>query len=196
MIGGQFELIGGNPALDFLNTIHDWTAPEARDYLAGFDEALRFAVAADILTRAEARALTGRPAESEMRRLRDLRARLERIFRAVVTTRAPSVYDLDRLGRDAAGAARSARLLGSRGQVTRLLDVEQAGASVLRWRIIEAAVGLLTSAQIGRLKACPTCGWFFLDRTKNQSRRWCSMATCGSSAKARRYYWRSKRRSR
>jgi predicted RNA-binding Zn ribbon-like protein len=193
VIGNQFELIGGNPALDFLNTIHDWTVPEARDYLATFDDALRFAVAAEILTQAEARRLMARPAEGEMRRLRKLRARLERIFRAVVTTRAPSADDLDQLGRDAAEAARSARLRGSRVQVTRALDVAQAGAAVLRWRIIEAAVALLVSAQAGRLRACPACGWFFVDKTKNRSRRWCSMATCGSNAKARRYYWRTKR---
>lgn len=179
--------------MDFLNTIHDWTAPEARDYLAGFGEALRFAVAAEILTRAEARRLMARPAEGEMRRLRELRAYLERIFRAVVTKRAPSADDLDQLSRDAAEAASSARLRGSRAQVTRSLDVAQAGSAVLRWRIIEAAVALLISAQTGRLRACPACGWFFVDKTKNRSRRWCSMATCGNSAKARRYYWRTKR---
>ncbi|MGH7701051.1 MAG: CGNR zinc finger domain-containing protein [Gemmatimonadales bacterium] len=42
------------------------------------------------------------------------------------------------------------------------------------------------------MKSCPSCGWFFLDASKNRSRRWCSMATCGSSAKARRYYRRRK----
>lgn len=195
MITHRFELTGGNPALDFLNTIHDWTVPEARDYLTDFGGALRFGVAADILTPAEARRLVQRGAEGEMRRLRNVRARLERIFRAVVTGRAPLAHDLDQLGRDSAEAGRSVRLHGGRGQVTRLIDADQAGAAVLRWRIIESAVALLTSAQMGRVKACPSCGWFFLDMTKNRSRRWCSMATCGSIAKSRRYYWRTRRRS-
>jgi predicted RNA-binding Zn ribbon-like protein len=73
-----------------------------------------------------------------------------------------------------------------------VIDVERAGAAVLRQRIVDAAVALLTAAEKGRLKACPACGWFFLDKTKNRSRRWCSMTTCGNSAKARRYYWRKK----
>lgn len=189
----RFELVGGHPALDFLNTIHDWTVPGARDYVPDFDAALRFAVAARILTPAEARSVGARPA-GEIRRLRELRTRLERIFRATVTGRSPPAPDLDWLGTEAAEAARRARLRAERGRVARLVDVEQAGPAVLRWRIVEAAVALLASAHIDRLKACPSCGWFFLDATKNRSRRWCSMATCGSLAKARRYYWRRRGR--
>jgi len=41
-----------------------------------------------------------------------------------------------------------------------------------------------------RLKLCEghDCAWLFLDTSKNGRRRWCSMATCGNSAKARRHY--------
>jgi predicted RNA-binding Zn ribbon-like protein len=40
-----------------------------------------------------------------------------------------------------------------------------------------------------RLKACPLegCLWAFYDRSKNRSRRWCSMDVCGNVAKARAY---------
>ena len=40
-----------------------------------------------------------------------------------------------------------------------------------------------------RLKACPwdTCRWAFYDNSKNASRTWCDMATCGNRAKARAY---------
>lgn len=34
-----------------------------------------------------------------------------------------------------------------------------------------------------RFKACPSCGWVFYDRSKNQSGRWCSMNACGGRAK-------------
>ncbi|MBI2402308.1 MAG: CGNR zinc finger domain-containing protein [Gemmatimonadetes bacterium] len=77
----------------------------------------------------------------------------------------------------------------TRDQVVRVIDAD---APVLRWCLVEAAVALLTSPRLTRVKACPSCRWFFLDVSKNRSRRWCSMATCGSSAKARRYYWRTK----
>jgi predicted RNA-binding Zn ribbon-like protein len=57
---------------------------------------------------------------------------------------------------------------------------------------VEAAATLLVSDAMRRVKSCPTCGWLFLDASKNRSRRWCSMDTCGAVAKARRYYRRLK----
>lgn len=38
-----------------------------------------------------------------------------------------------------------------------------------------------------RLCEAETCRWLFLDDTRNQRRRWCDMATCGSRAKMRSY---------
>jgi hypothetical protein len=41
----------------------------------------------------------------------------------------------------------------------------------------------------GRLSHCanPSCGWLFIDESKNHSRVWCDMDTCGSRAKMTRY---------
>ncbi|HEU5186082.1 MAG TPA: ABATE domain-containing protein [Gemmatimonadaceae bacterium] len=189
-----FQLVGGDAVLDFVNTIHDWTAPEPRDYLPTFSEALRFAEEAGLLTRAEARALGGLAGSAELRRLREVRIRLERIFRALRSERSPTSEDLDALADDAAEAGRAARLRFDRGQLTRVIDLETAGAATLRLRLIERAIALLTSDRLERLSACPSCGWHFLDTTKNRSRRWCSMDMCGSAVKARRYYWRTKGR--
>ncbi|MBM9506589.1 CGNR zinc finger domain-containing protein [Actinacidiphila acididurans] len=46
----------------------------------------------------------------------------------------------------------------------------------------------------GRLRPCGNdeCTRFFLDRSKNNSARWCSMAGCGNRLKARRHYERHK----
>lgn len=190
-----FQLVGGDPALDFLNTISDWSADEARDYLPDLQEALRFAVEAGVLTRAEAQRVATRPPGSELTRLRELRTRLERMLRSAVADRVPAAADLDALARDAGDAARAARLRASRGRLLRVIDVDAAGPAALRWRIIDAAIALLTSERMERVKACPGCGWFFLDVSRNQSRRWCSMAMCGNSAKARSYYRRVRQRS-
>jgi predicted RNA-binding Zn ribbon-like protein len=77
----------------------------------------------------------------------------------------------------------------------REVTAEKAGDALLRLRIVEAAGALLVSDAVARVKSCPTCGWFFLDVSKNQSRRWCSMDTCGAVAKARRYYRHLKERA-
>ena len=41
-----------------------------------------------------------------------------------------------------------------------------------------------------RLKVCDrdTCRWAFYDASRNQARRWCSMAACGNHVKMRRAY--------
>jgi predicted RNA-binding Zn ribbon-like protein len=48
-----------------------------------------------------------------------------------------------------------------------------------------SALDLLRGDELSRLKQCPAenCQWLFIDRTKNGSRRWCDMTTCGNRAK-------------
>jgi predicted RNA-binding Zn ribbon-like protein len=55
------------------------------------------------------------------------------------------------------------------------------------WPIAVAAVDLLRSERMARLKRCANCNWLFLDRSRNGSRRWCSMDECGVHTKMRRY---------
>ena len=55
--------------------------------------------------------------------------------------------------------------------------------------ILRSALLLLSSPGLERLRECAAerCGRLYLDHTKNHSRRWCDMGTCGNRAKARRY---------
>jgi predicted RNA-binding Zn ribbon-like protein len=196
----EFKLVGGHPALDFINTVHDWTASEPRDYLREFADAIRFGEAAGLLTRADEFRLRRRTPHVELARLRELRALLQRIFQMRLSGQAPSHRDLGRLSADFAEAARASRLrVAARTRRSRPLPVireitaKNAGDALLRFRIVEAAVALLVSNAMRRVKSCPSCGWLFLDVSKNRSRRWCSMDTCGATAKARRYYRRLKK---
>lgn len=190
----QFQLVGGDAVLDFVNTVHDWTAPEPRDHLPTFAEALRFAEVAGVLTPAEGKRLAPMPPRTELGRLHTLRARLERILRAVLEERPPAAGDLEDLAREAAESARTVRWRSEKGRLTRAINPEAAGVATIRLRLVEAATALLTSDRLQRVSACPSCGWFFVDTTKNKSRRWCSMEMCGSAVKARSYYWRKKQR--
>lgn len=58
-----------------------------------------------------------------------------------------------------------------------------------------SALSLLADPrEMARIKTCPgdSCGWMFLDETKNARRRWCCMETCGNRAKAARHYARGR----
>jgi predicted RNA-binding Zn ribbon-like protein len=61
------------------------------------------------------------------------------------------------------------------------------------WQVATATVDTLKEVPASRVKVCPgpgrsgvPCAWLFIDSTKNGSRRWCSMAECGSIVKTRR----------
>lgn len=59
--------------------------------------------------------------------------------------------------------------------------------------IIVSAADLMTGPRAGRVKQCQDdrgCGWLFLDESRTQNRRWCSMGDCGNRAKAHRHYRR------
>jgi len=56
-----------------------------------------------------------------------------------------------------------------------------------------AAVDLLRTGPLDRLKVCAACPWLFLDTSRNRSRRWCSMSDCGARLKMRRYRARAAR---
>ena len=55
--------------------------------------------------------------------------------------------------------------------------------------VLRSALHLLTSPDLERLRECAgeRCGRLYLDFTRNRSRRWCEMETCGNRAKARRH---------
>lgn len=61
--------------------------------------------------------------------------------------------------------------------------------------VVESALALLSNPeQRERLKRCenPACVLLFVDRSKNRTRRWCDMDTCGNRLKASRHYQRQR----
>lgn len=60
----------------------------------------------------------------------------------------------------------------------------------LRRLLADSAVEVALTVKPERLKTCSGdhCGWMFVDESPNNRRRWCSMATCGNRAKAKRHY--------
>jgi len=66
-------------------------------------------------------------------------------------------------------------------------------AEIPLWMLAQAASDLLVSSDAELVKDCgdPTCRWLFLDVSKNHTRRWCDMKTCGNRMKARRHHARA-----
>ena len=88
---------------------------------------------------------------------------------------------------EAAAASRLRARFGPDGRAR--LEPEAAGVTGALGRIVAAAFAAMGEEDWTHLKLCgsPTCRWAFFDRSRNHSSRWCTMASCGNRAKAKRF---------
>jgi predicted RNA-binding Zn ribbon-like protein len=192
----QFGRIGGALCFDFTNTA-SWEADrQTTEHLNDFPDLVRWCTEAAHVPQDSAAALVGEPEESTaaaaaiLAKAKDLRATLYRIFIALSRREFPADGDLQLLNE---ALAQTPLRLEVRREKDQFLSERKTGGTnfaKLLGPVIWSAAELLTSGKIDQVKCCAseTCGWLFLDNTKNHSRRWCDMADCGSHAKAKRYY--------
>ncbi|HEX8274945.1 MAG TPA: CGNR zinc finger domain-containing protein [Longimicrobiaceae bacterium] len=193
----ELSLVGGRLILDFTNSVGSRGVVVERDRLRGYPELLWWGVRAEVLTDAERRELlrraVERPAEAEevFRRAIDFREASWRLLRAVEDGAAPDAADLATVNREVARAMSHARLTRTAEGFAWGWDDAPEADRVL-WPVARSAAELLTSPELGRVGRCAaeSCGWLYLDTSKNRSRRWCDMRDCGNRAKVRRHYHR------
>jgi predicted RNA-binding Zn ribbon-like protein len=180
---GMPELVANALALDFVNTVNKRPDPE-RDLLATRGDFLvwvRAALPHLDLTHADVD-------DTLLAAAVDLREATHAVFSCIVAGGAAPGGAMGRLlAVHAEGVANARVEVGD--DAARLTWPSTAPRGVL-WAVADSAVGLLTNGPLRRLGACPSCGWLFVDTSRNGTRRWCSMATCGARSKARRYYRR------
>lgn len=197
----RFAFLGGDPSIDFVNTVDSWLGDAPIDKLRSYDDLLDWSEQAGLIcpeviaTLRHAASECEQDAEAVLQRARSFRERLYRILVAVVSSEPPAGRDLRAITSLARKAAAHSRLDPCGKGFAWVLD--EASGSELHWPIWElarAAVELLTSTSLRHVRECAdkTCGWLFIDRSRNHSRRWCDMSSCGNRAKARRNYARRK----
>lgn len=171
------EFVGNALCLDFANTVN--VRPRAtRDHLDAAESLVVWARTAGL---GDVAALAADPAY--LAGARELREAIYRAFSAVAAGGRPAEADLATLLAAYAEAVSAARLAPDGEGFT----LAWPGADP-RWPIAASAARLLLDGPLDRVGECPSCGWLFLDTSRNGRRRWCSMATCGSRTKAQRHY--------
>lgn len=190
------DFVGGHPVLDFVNTVSNWIDGE-KDKIDSFATWLDWCREAGQLSKAEADRLARlaaadeRTAEASLRRVRTLRLALYRLSAWAAGEAALDESALAELRRWWEKDQRDRRLVpASDGQRLASICVgDNDDLDLPLRRLARAGVALLSDPVTERIKRCGgiRCGWLFLDTSKNKSRRWCDMATCGNSAKARRF---------
>jgi predicted RNA-binding Zn ribbon-like protein len=188
----RMRLVGGNLALDFLNTrVGPPAGPPDDDVLSGYAELVDWARYAGGLTDEEAEYLRRRSgtdpdeAGAAFARALRIRDRLDVVFRPLADGRDPEAAALTRLRDDAADAHGHAELVPGQPFSWSWSGDRTLGRPLRP--VVHAAVELLTTGRRERIKGCAGCSFLFYDESKNRSRRWCSMDDCGTAEKVRRY---------
>lgn len=187
----ELDFVGGNLSLDFANSVNSRIAP-VYDYLAS-DGLLAWAKQAGMVSTEGVRTIdeptvtdrTGphRPLSAA----HGLREAIYATFSAMAAGAPPPLSAARRVLR-AYGQAVGRGSLADRPDGPRLQWSLASGPTAVLDRVAFAAGELLLARDRPPIKECPGCGWLFLDRSRNGSRRWCDMQVCGSRDKMRRYH--------
>ena len=194
----NLELVGGALCLDFVNTINSRLHTE-HDYLLQYSDLVGWANKVGILSTVQTNQLLKRAkqpskeADHALKTSRALRDLIYTILSKTAKGSEPNQEDLEFLLQMYAEAISHAVFLKEGNHYTTTWKADQSFDGML-WPVVHSAGELLLSGELGKVKECPGCGWLFLDTSKNQSRRWCSMNTCGARDKMRRYHKRQRSR--
>ena len=190
--------------LDFTHTLQDRFNADRKELLHSYDDVLAWGLYMHLLQEEEAREvvhIAEQHPQIATKALRDavnMREAIYRIFYSISQEDAPDADDMALLNAELAQAMSHASIVEA-GEKDHFRWDWQAKSDAdklerINWIIVRSAADLLTSDKLRDVRACAAedCRWLFLDISKNHSRRWCDMETCGNQAKARRHYSRKK----
>ena len=190
---GRMRIVGGNLALDFLNTrTGPPGGPTEDDVLGDYGNLVAWARHVGSLSDREAGRLRRRGqrdqagARATFDRTIRLRDALDDVFRARARARRPRAASIAALRTAEAEALARAALVPAGDSFVWSWSDDRSLARPLG-PVIHAAIELLTAGPLDRVKVCAGCQFLFVDESKNRSRRWCSMEDCGSAEKVRRF---------
>lgn len=171
--------IAGNLALDFANTFSFRGTAREVDHLATFDDLRRWATAIGLVV--EGWSLPADKGAALLAIVHRLRNAVDAAGAAIAHGAEPPADALASIRDIVAESLARATLHDAP------VHLSFTGGDRITGPIAWAALDLLRGSELDRLKLCPPddCRWLFVDRTKNRSRRWCEMATCGDRAKRR-----------
>jgi len=196
-----FVLTGGLLCLDFANTVDDRTEVHPQELLNSYYDLVSWGEQAQVLTEREAQGLlekaARRPSEasSVLQRAVSIREVIFRIFKAVAEDVSPEDKDLVSLSAAIADAQNHAQIVREANGFKWDCWVGKASdLDCMLWPVVRSAADFLTSDDLDTVRVCASdsCNWLFIDTSKNHSRRWCNMKSCGNREKARRFYTRRK----
>ncbi|MEO8910244.1 MAG: ABATE domain-containing protein [Gemmatimonadaceae bacterium] len=195
----RFEFIAGALCLEFANTIHDWRADDKEEELRDVSDLLQWAEEAGLLSAGEHDRLcmhykrNPRKAAAALTKAVTIRDLLISIFSTIANGRPVSSDRLSELNSALAQAPGLLRVHKKAGRIEKEWKSTADGLEQVLFPILTSTADLLASDRLERMRECtsPDCTWLFIDESRNRSRCWCDMSSCGNRMKARRHYQRT-----
>jgi predicted RNA-binding Zn ribbon-like protein len=194
------DFIGGNPALDFINTVAG-RDKDPRDWIDSYGRLLEWAALTNLLPRKHLRVLEKeafaepRAAASALVRAKRLREASFEVICGIALGEEPSSSALALLRKHWIAGVNAHDLHFDEGRIRAELNSSRINlelvSSVVAYTIAEEVLSL----PIDRVRICEgeNCSWVFFDNSKAGRRRWCDMAVCGNTAKSTRFRARTHR---
>jgi predicted RNA-binding Zn ribbon-like protein len=185
---------------DFANTVSWRTGEQPREKLTSYAGLLAWATRTGILPDRSMRQMLASAQRSPARaaavlkRAVSVRESIYRTFAAIAAGRRVPMRDLMAVNHAIRESLSRLEVASRAGGFSWQWATHPDALDQILWPIARSAAELLTSSDLERVRLCagPGCGWLFLDRSRNRSRKWCDMSDCGNRAKARRHYERAR----
>lgn len=191
-------IAGGWLCLDFVNTVSDRSIDSPFEYLSSYPHVLEWTNRVKLQSKAQNSHLDvlsrKRPIESAKSWIRTLEVRemLFQYFHMIAKGRSPELKDQNSFNKWLSKSLNKSVVEFDKNKSVLSWNIHPDDFDRHIYLVIKSAYDLLTSDKQNRIKECGPCGWLFLDKSKNNSRKWCKMETCGSHVKSRAYYQRQK----
>ncbi|RPI87587.1 MAG: hypothetical protein EHM41_04420 [Chloroflexi bacterium] len=197
----EFEYVGGDLSIDFVNTISGRGGDNPTEYFFSYERLVEWASGAQIIDDAQASRLIAearkRPqaAEEALMRAQTFRQSLYLILFKSVRDLQVEQGDLTILNQELQRGLGYQKLHAANSGYHLTWDLPGSELVSILWPVASSAAELLVSGNLGLLRVCDgdDCGWLFMDRSKNHSRRWCTMKDCGNVEKVRKYRGKHKK---
>jgi predicted RNA-binding Zn ribbon-like protein len=188
------ESVDTERVLAFVNTLSARPTPAPVERLTSYEALVEWAREQHLVSGAAAERLLAEArrhphqATAVLSRAREFREAINALALAIEQQRQPAPAVLATISDRLADAYAHGRLVPHDDALQWISSAEDDLDRVL-WEISRAAGRLVLSPRLSRVRSCAAgdCGWWFVDDTKNRSRRWCDMKICGNREKVKRF---------
>jgi predicted RNA-binding Zn ribbon-like protein len=188
------ESVDADRVLAFVNTLSGRPTDAAVERLVSYDALVEWAREQHLISAAAAERLVVQArrhphqASTVLARAKEFREAVNGLAESIARERQPGAAVLNTVSDYLAAAYANGRLVPHEGALQWVASAEDALERIL-WEIGRATGRLVLSPRLANIRACAAsdCGWWFVDDTKNRSRRWCDMKLCGNREKLRRF---------